>query len=113
LAVDTISWSVLLEDLETAYARLSAGEEVLLPRKTTSFKSWTEQLVQFAQSSSIEPEIDYWTSRGALTITKLPVDHAGANTVVSRRTISVSLTAAETRSVLQDLSARHRTQINE
>ncbi|HKG96680.1 MAG TPA: AMP-binding protein, partial [Pyrinomonadaceae bacterium] len=28
LAVDTISWSVLLEDLETAYGQLSAGEDV-------------------------------------------------------------------------------------
>ncbi len=113
LAVDTISWSVLLEDLETVYRQLSAGEDVSLPRKTTSFKSWTRQLVQFAQSSAIEPEIDYWISRGALPVTKLPVDHAGANTVASRRTISVSLTPAETRAVLQDLPARHRTQIND
>jgi amino acid adenylation domain-containing protein/non-ribosomal peptide synthase protein (TIGR01720 family) len=113
LAVDTISWGVLLEDLETAYRQLSAGEQVSLPRKTTSFKSWTRQLAQFAQSSAIEPEIDYWTSRGALPVTKLPVDHAGANTVASRRTISASLTAAETRAVLQDLPAKHRTQINE
>ena len=111
LAVDTISWSVLLEDLETAYQQLSSGKEVSLPRKTTSFKSWTQQLTQFAQSSTIDPEIDYWTSRD--TVTKLTRDHAGANTVASRRTISVSLTPAETRSVLQDLPAKHRTQINE
>jgi aryl carrier-like protein len=113
LAVDTISWSVLLEDLETAYHQLSNEEEVSLPRKTTSFKSWTTQLAQFAQSSAVEPEIDYWTSRAAVPVTKLPVDHAGANTVASRRTVSVSLTPAETRSVLQDLPAKHRTQINE
>jgi non-ribosomal peptide synthase protein (TIGR01720 family) len=113
LAVDTISWSVLLEDLETAYDQLSTGEEVSLPRKTTSFRSWTTQLAQFAQSNVIESETDYWTSRGALPVTKLPVDHAGANTVASRRTISVSLTPAETRAVLQDLPAKHRTQINE
>jgi non-ribosomal peptide synthase protein (TIGR01720 family) len=113
LAVDTISWSVLLEDLETAYRQLSAGEEVSLPPKTTSFKSWTGQLAEYAQSSSIEPEVDYWTTRGALPVAKLPVDHAGPNTVASRRTTTVSLTPAETRSVLQDLPAKHRTQINE
>jgi amino acid adenylation domain-containing protein/non-ribosomal peptide synthase protein (TIGR01720 family) len=113
LAVDTISWSVLLEDLESAYRQLAAGEKVSLPRKTTSFKSWTGQLAEFAQSSNIEPEIDYWTSRGALPVTKLTRDHVGPNTVASRRTITVSLTPAETRSVLQDLPAKHRTQINE
>lgn len=111
LAIDTISWGVLLEDLETTYRQLSNGEEVSLPRKTTSFKSWTAQLAQFAQSGSLEPEIDYWTSRGA--VTRLPVDHAGPNTVTSRRTITVSLTPDETRAVLQDLPAKHRTQINE
>jgi non-ribosomal peptide synthase protein (TIGR01720 family) len=113
LAVDTISWGVLLEDLETAYHQLSTGEEVSLPRKTTSFKSWTQQLAQFAQSSTIAPEIDYWTTRGTLSVAKLTRDHAGPNTVASRRTISASLTQAETRSVLQDLPAKHRTQINE
>ena len=113
LAVDTISWSVLLEDLETAYQQLSTGEKIWLPPKTTSFKTWTTQLAQFAQSSTIEQEIDYWTSRLALQATKLPVDYSGANTVASRRTISASVTPAETRSVLQDLPAKHRTQINE
>jgi non-ribosomal peptide synthase protein (TIGR01720 family) len=104
---------VLLEDLETAYHQLSTGEEVSLPRKTTSFKSWTQQLAQFAHSSTIAPEIDYWTTRGTLSVAKLTRDHAGPNTVASRRTISASLTQAETRSVLQDLPAKHRTQINE
>ena len=113
LAVDTISWSVLLEDLETAYYQLSAGGEVSLPLKTTPFKLWTQQLVEYARSSRVEPEIAYWTSHGGLSVAKLMRDHAGPNTVASRRTITVSLTPAETRSVLQDLPAKHRTQINE
>jgi len=107
LAVDTVSWSVLLEDLELAYRQLS------LPPKTTSFKTWTRQLAEFAQSSTIEQEIDYWTSRLARPITKLPVDYSGPNTVATRRTISIALTPSETRAVLQDLPAKHRTQINE
>jgi non-ribosomal peptide synthase protein (TIGR01720 family) len=107
LAVDTVSWNVLLEDLELAYHKTA------LPPKTTSFKAWTRQLAEFAHSSTIEREIDYWTSRLAQPITNLPVDYSGPNTVATRRTISVSLTASETRSVLQDLPAKHRTQINE
>src|ERR1041385_7676413 len=35
LAVDTVSWSVLVEDLETAYLQLAAGRQISLPRKTT------------------------------------------------------------------------------
>ncbi|MCP4663254.1 MAG: amino acid adenylation domain-containing protein, partial [bacterium] len=37
LAVDAVSWRVLLEDLETAYDALRRGEEPILPAKTTSF----------------------------------------------------------------------------
>jgi amino acid adenylation domain-containing protein/non-ribosomal peptide synthase protein (TIGR01720 family) len=112
LAVDTVSWGVLVEDLETAYRQLAAGEDISLPPKTTSFKTWAQELAQFAQSTAIEEEIVYWTSRASHTI-KLPVDRSGANTVASRRTVSCSLTAAETRAVLYDLPAKHRTQINE
>ena len=113
LAVDTVSWSVLVEDLETAYLQLAAGRQISLPRKTSSFKSWAENLAHFARSGTIEQEVDYWRSRLALPIVKLPIDLRGPNTVASRRTISVSLTAAETRAVLQDLPTKHRTQINE
>jgi amino acid adenylation domain-containing protein/non-ribosomal peptide synthase protein (TIGR01720 family) len=113
LAVDGVSWGVLLEDLETAYAQLAAGEKVSLPPKTTSFRSWAEELAAFAHSTTIDAEIGYWTSRSAHRIAKLPVDRSGANIVASRRTVSVSLTADETRAILQELPAKHRTQINE
>ncbi|HEX6716518.1 MAG TPA: amino acid adenylation domain-containing protein [Pyrinomonadaceae bacterium] len=113
LAIDAVSWSVLVEDLETAYRQLSNAEEISLPAKTTSFKAWAEQLVQFAKSNVIEEEINYWTSNLAKPCVTLPVDRHGLNSVASRRTVSTSLTAAETRAVLQDLPTKHRTQINE
>jgi amino acid adenylation domain-containing protein/non-ribosomal peptide synthase protein (TIGR01720 family) len=112
LAVDAVSWGVLLEDLETAYRQLTAGEQVSLPPKTTSFKRWAEELTQFARSSTIEKEITYWTSRLPQAVTRLPVDQSGSNTVASRRTVSVSLTADETRAILHE-PTKHRTQINE
>ena len=113
LAVDEVSWGVLLEDLETAYGQIAAGNGVSLPLKTTSFKSWAERLAEFARSTTIEEEIDYWTSRVSQPVAKLPVDKWGSNSVASRRTVSVSLTADETRAVLQELPTKHRTQINE
>ncbi|MEN3328620.1 MAG: hypothetical protein V7638_3427 [Acidobacteriota bacterium] len=112
LAVDTVSWGVLIEDLETAYRQLAAGQEISLPVKTTSFKRWAQEVTQFAQSTTIEEEIEYWASRTSHPI-KLPVDQSGANSVRSRRTVSVSLTANETSAALYDLPAKYRTQINE
>src|SRR5205814_155193 len=44
MAVDGVSWRVILEDLRAAYRQLEAGQEVKLPSKTASVKSWGEAL---------------------------------------------------------------------
>jgi amino acid adenylation domain-containing protein/non-ribosomal peptide synthase protein (TIGR01720 family) len=113
LAVDAVSWGVLLEDLETAYHQLARGKQVSLPPKTTSFKTWAEELTRSAGSATIAAEIDYWTNRLPHATTSLPVDKQGANLVASRGTVSVSLSAAETDALLHELLAKQRTQINE
>ena len=47
LAVDGVSWRILLEDLAHV-CRQSAGDaDVLLPPKTTSFKRWAERLQEY------------------------------------------------------------------
>ena len=48
LAIDGVSWRVLLEDLWRAYRQLRAGGEVVLGAKTTSFKSWADRLERYA-----------------------------------------------------------------
>ncbi len=113
LAVDAVSWGVLLEDLETAYRQIATGEQVSLPPKTTSFKTWAEELTRFVRAATMEEEIDYWAARLPQATISLPVDKRGPNTVASRRTVSVSLSAAETRALLHELPAKHRTQIND
>jgi amino acid adenylation domain-containing protein/non-ribosomal peptide synthase protein (TIGR01720 family) len=114
LAVDGVSWRVLLEDLETLIRQLGDGKDVSLPAKTTSFKSWAERLAEYAHSEALQRELPYWLSVLSHPIGKLPVDKTGgANSVASARTISVSLGADETRALLQDVPAAYRTQINE
>src|SRR6185369_15628939 len=48
LAIDGVSWRILLEDLQIAYEQLRRGQNVQLPAKTTSFKAWAERLTQYA-----------------------------------------------------------------
>jgi len=56
LAVDGVSWRILLEDLQQAYQQLSQGEAVQLPLKTTSFKQWSEFLQEYAHSPGLQQE---------------------------------------------------------
>nr|QEO74169.1 condensation domain-containing protein [uncultured bacterium] len=112
LAVDGVSWRILLEDLDSAYAQLSRGDTIAFPPKTTSFKEWAERLAAYASSDEAVAELDYWSSQGGSF--ELPVDFdVGPNDVASAESITVSLTEAETDALLNVVPAAYRTQIND
>ncbi|WP_445252044.1 MULTISPECIES: amino acid adenylation domain-containing protein [unclassified Microcoleus] len=114
LAVDGVSWRILLEDLQTAYQQLESGKPIQLPPKTTSFKHWAEKLTEYAQSPAATKEITYWSNISTSKITHLPVDcKGGANTKASARSVKVSLNSDETRALLQEFHKAYHTQIND
>jgi amino acid adenylation domain-containing protein/non-ribosomal peptide synthase protein (TIGR01720 family) len=114
LAVDGVSWRILLADLETAYQQLSGGETIQLPPKTTSFKQWSYCIQEYAQSAKLQQERDYWLAEPRRRVSCLPVDFPEqVNTVASARTVSVALSVQETRTLLQEVPTAYRTQIND
>jgi amino acid adenylation domain-containing protein/non-ribosomal peptide synthase protein (TIGR01720 family) len=114
LAVDGVSWRILLEDLQTGYQQLVRGEEIALPPKTTSFKQWAEKLAGYAQSEMLRGELSFWLAEPRQRVRRLPVDFpGGANTVASSRTVTVSLSPEETRAILQEVPETYHTQIND
>jgi amino acid adenylation domain-containing protein/non-ribosomal peptide synthase protein (TIGR01720 family)/FkbM family methyltransferase len=122
LAVDGVSWRILLEDLQAAYQGLSANGEGRLPLKSTSFKRWAERLPEYAGSDGLRKEAEYWLGLPWREVAPLPVDaitavnSAGArasNTVGASRAVTVSLTAAETQSLMQSVPEAYNTQIND
>jgi non-ribosomal peptide synthase protein (TIGR01720 family) len=114
LAVDRVSWPILLEDLQTAYQLLSAGKMVQLPPKTTSFKRWAERLTASAQSAELRQELTGWLDALRPQVGCLPVDYpTGANTVAWARTVSVSLSPSETDVLLHEVPHAYQTQIND
>ncbi len=114
LAVDGVSWRILLEDLQAAYQQLSNDEEIALSPKTTSFKRWAEKLAEYAQSETVKAERDYWMNEARAKAAWLPVDYSGgANTEASARSVTVSLSVEETRALLQEAPEAYHTQIND
>ncbi|MGH2621926.1 MAG: condensation domain-containing protein, partial [Anaerolineales bacterium] len=114
LAVDGVSWRILLEDLQTGYQQLSQGREMSLPAKTTSFKHWSEKLREYACSDRLEEESAYWMAEPRKQVRRLPVDiPGGANTVDSSRTVAVSLSPEQTQALLHQVPASYHTQIND
>ncbi|MEQ1527955.1 MAG: amino acid adenylation domain-containing protein, partial [Methylococcales bacterium] len=114
LVVDGVSWRILLEDLNSACRQLMAGETVSLPAKTTSFKHWTERIRQLANTGDSVPDISYWLDSSRNTVSVLPVDDAaGYNRIGLEDEVVVSLSAQETRALLQEVPIAYRTRIDE
>lgn len=74
LAVDAVSWRILLPDLAQAYHQAAAGEPIVLAAKTTSFKRWSERLREYAAGTSFDEERA--ALAGPLPL-PVPVDHPG------------------------------------
>ncbi|WP_270171316.1 non-ribosomal peptide synthase/polyketide synthase [Paenibacillus sp. SYP-B4298] len=121
LVVDGVSWRILLEDLQTAYRQLTLQEPVRLPRKTTSYLSWSQQLLDFATQETITQEADYWLEQSGedkLPLDMEPNEQAGEslaerNTFASVQAVTVSLDASKTRQLLQEMPGTLKVQVND
>ena len=114
LAVDGVSWRILLEDLQTAYRQLARGEAVSLPPQTTGYTRWAVGLAEHASSEEVRAEAAYWLGAVEARHAPLPLDYPeGENTVASARVVSVELDDEETRRLLRDVPAASHTGIND
>ncbi|MDR9753993.1 non-ribosomal peptide synthetase [Pseudomonas sp. SZMC_28357] len=114
LVVDGVSWRVLLDDLQSAYRQLSAGETVQLPAKTSAFKDWAGRLQAYANSESLREELELWQTHLAGPSLPLPCDHPeGGRQNRHGQTVSVRLDAERTQQLLQQAPSAYRTQVND
>ncbi len=105
LVVDMQSWQFLLEDLQVAYRQLSQGSPIQLPPKTTSYKQWSDRLVEYAQSPQLLAELPYWLSDARKRVRPLPVDFPGGlNTGASLRQALALLSEEETQMLLREIT---------
>nr|WP_229675792.1 non-ribosomal peptide synthase/polyketide synthase [Hoyosella rhizosphaerae] len=58
IAVDGVTWRVLVPDLATAWNHIASGQEIKLEANSTSFRRWAHGLAENAASR--ESELDVW-----------------------------------------------------
>ncbi|MFI2982889.1 amino acid adenylation domain-containing protein [Bacillus velezensis] len=111
LAVDGVSWRILLEDLSAAYTQAVKGQPVQLPPKTDSFKQYAERLSEYAKSSKLMREEEYWRFIEEETAAELPYEKPQHQTGVDsiRQTVSFTLTEEETSVLLQQVNRAYHT----
>ncbi len=111
LAVDGVSWPILLEDLATAYRQYQYSQPIQLPTKTSSYQQWAGQLADLAEA--LTSELAWWTP--PVHYQHLPADgelagQALAGTLDNRmgnsQTLHIQLDAERSRILTQDGPAK-------
>ena len=60
LVIDGVSWRILFEDIENLYNLDIEHEQLKLPIKTTSYKSWASELENYKNTHQFKKSIKYW-----------------------------------------------------
>jgi len=116
LAVDAVSWRVLLQDLETLVLQARAGDELALPAKTTSYRRWAQRLVEHASSSAFSEEVQAWEELVPRSMAPLPVDlplSRERNTEDSVQELRVVFPREKTERLIRSIPEVYRTGVND
>ncbi len=104
LAVDGVSWRILLEDLNLAWVQLRGRQQVLLPAGGTSFARWASLLAEHARQPQVVEQASAWR-RVAATAAALPAVRPAVDTFATAGNLSVELDVETTRMLLGEVPA--------
>ncbi|MEM9821490.1 MAG: amino acid adenylation domain-containing protein, partial [Bacteroidota bacterium] len=113
LAVDGVSWRILLDDLERAIDAQLQGVPIQLGYKTASYREWVKSLNTYVTSHTVQQQLTHWQSvveKYEALPTELP---ATTSTFAHRRQCVVRLDEQMTKSLLQKTNAAYQTQIDD
>ncbi|MFF4214835.1 amino acid adenylation domain-containing protein [Streptomyces nondiastaticus] len=102
LAVDGVSWRILVPELADAYAARAAGRAPALEPEATGLRAWAVQLLQHAHTRARTAEAAHW--RTALAGPQAPLSRTAADprrdTTATLRTLRMTLPADRTEPLL-------------
>jgi non-ribosomal peptide synthase protein (TIGR01720 family) len=104
LAIDGVSWRILLEDLNIAWGQHHNGQPVALPAGGTSFARWASLLNEYARSPEVVEQAEAWRQVAAIPAA-LPAVRPTVDTYANAGQLSVSLDAATTQKLLGEVPA--------
>ena len=112
LAVDAVSWRILLEDLNIAWMQHRAGQPVALPPAGTSFRRWAELLAEHAQDVDVVDQVATW-QRVAQAPALLPAVQPAVDTFAAAGHLTAELDAETSTALLGAVPAAFHAGIND
>ena len=104
LAVDGVSWRILLEDINIAWAQHHSGQPIALPAPGTSFARWASVLAEHAQTLDVVKHAEVWRQVAAIPAL-LPSVQPAVDTFASAGQLSMELDSETTRMLLGEVPA--------
>ncbi|OBF83047.1 non-ribosomal peptide synthetase, partial [Mycobacterium sp. 852002-51163_SCH5372311] len=111
LAVDGVSWRILLEDLNIAWVQHRDGQPIALPTGGTSFARWSALLAEHAYQPEIVELAEAWRQVAAPAV--LPAVQPGVDTFATAGQLSVSLDTDTTRILLGEVPTAFHAGVHE
>jgi amino acid adenylation domain-containing protein/non-ribosomal peptide synthase protein (TIGR01720 family) len=112
LAIDGVSWRILLEDLNFAWVQHRTGQQVLLPEPGTSFARWASLLADHAHRADVVAEADTWRQIAA-TPAALPAVRPDVDTLRTSGTLAAYLDIETTQMLLGEVPAAFHAGVHE
>nr|WP_006241247.1 non-ribosomal peptide synthetase [Mycolicibacterium tusciae] len=112
LAVDAVSWRILLEDLNIAWAQHHNGQPVELPSTGTSFARWAKLLAEYSHAPAVVEQADAWRDVAAIPAV-LPAAQPAVDTYASAGHLSAALDTENTRALLSEVPAAFHTGVQD
>ncbi|MGI8635406.1 MAG: condensation domain-containing protein, partial [Segetibacter sp.] len=114
LAVDGVSWRILLQHLEMLLADLRNSERLKLGFKSFSYRQWYNALESYSKSPKLLSQTSYW-QKALSHLPQLPVDFTSHDRIQVKDLLThvVSLNAERTTELLQQVPKAYNTEIDD
>ncbi|WP_434085294.1 amino acid adenylation domain-containing protein [Mycolicibacterium goodii] len=112
LAVDAVSWRILLEDLNIAWAQHRDGQPIALPAVRTSFARWASLIDEYSRLPAVTTQAEQWQEVSA-TPPSLPAVQPALDTYAGAGHLTASLDADTTQRLLGEVPAAFHTGVQD
>lgn len=114
IASDAYSQQILVQDFTTVYRQIAEGKEIQLPPKTTSVKRRAERMLEYARSTALQNELDYWFALPWADVVPFPLDFPGRVTDPPQpQSVEVTLQREETQNLVRSIGRFGGSQIRD
>ncbi|TWS93706.1 non-ribosomal peptide synthetase, partial [Reyranella sp. CPCC 100927] len=113
LAVDGVSWRVLLEDLQEGYGQAVSGRVVTLPPVSTPWSAWSDRLAAHGRSAAVREELTWWRKALSGSSGHLPVEGEGDRSLGASAVQTHEWDEEQTRRLLRAAPRAYRLGVDE